>query len=37
MDTLTTVISGVGSVLHALLICLTYALSALVMVLKLAI
>jgi hypothetical protein len=37
MDTFTTVMSGVGSILHVLLICLTYALSALVIVLKLAI
>jgi hypothetical protein len=37
MDTFTTVMSGVGSVLHVLLICIVYSLSALLMVLKLAI
>jgi hypothetical protein len=37
MDTFTTILSGVGSVLHVLLVCVVYTLSAIVMVLKLAI
>lgn len=37
MDTFTTVLSGIGSVLHIALVCVVYTLSAIVMLLKLAI